>query len=533
MHSLIESCTNANMKQKRVVLRLLGYAFMMSVVVSGAMGANRNRPNIIFMYSDDHAWQAVSAYGSRLAKVAPTPHIDRLARDGMRFDRFCVTNSICAPCRAVILTGKHSHLNGVKDNGTPFDGSQQTFPKCLQAAGYQTALVGKWHLHSTPTGFDHWEVYPGQGYYYNPVFITPEGEHAEQGYVSDITTEKAIDWLKKQRDPDRPFMLMYQQKAPHRPWQPGLDKLRLFDEGDIPEPAHLFDNYSTRASAARTQTMEIGSHMYLGGDLKVWDDHTRGTDPPGYLKLYDRMDKAQQAQWDAAYGPKNLVFKHADLSGNDLVRWKYQRYMKDYLRCISSVDDGVGKLLNYLDASGLAENTVVIYSSDQGFFLGEHGWFDKRFMYEEALRSPFLIRWPGVVKPGSVNKDLVQNLDVAQTLLDIAGVEQPANMQGESFVPLLKGKRVRDWRKALYYHYYEHWAHSVAQHEGVTTDRYKLIHFYLRNEWEFYDLKQDPHEMENLFHDPRQQKHIVKMKAELKRLRKHYRVPDEYVKHRD
>ena len=523
---------------RRTLLKEIGMAagaftFMGCVSMPKQKDSVPKRPNIIFMYSDDHAWQAVSAYGSQLTQVAPTPNIDRLARDGMRFDRFCVTNSICAPCRAVILTGKHSHLNGIKDNGTPFDGSQQTFPKLLQAAGYQTAIVGKWHLHSEPTGFDHWEVYPGQGHYYNPVFRTPQGEVTEQGYVTDITTDKALDWLQNQRDPNRPFMLMYQQKAPHRPWQPGLDKLTKFDDVNIPEPEHLFDDYETRTSAARTQTMEIANHMRLGGDLKVWDDKTRVTDQREYKKTYDRMDKQQQALWDAAYGPKNTAFKKANLSGKDLVRWKYQRYIKDYLRCISSVDDGAGKLLDYLDESGLAANTVVIYSSDQGFFLGEHGWFDKRFMYEESFRSPFVIRWPRVVKPGSVNKDLVQNLDVAQTLLDIAGVEQPADMQGESFVPLLKRKRPRDWRKTLYYHYYEHWAHSVAQHEGVTTDRYKLIYFYLRDEWEFYDLKRDPREMKNLYNDPKCQKRILEMKTELERLRKYYKVPEGYKKHED
>jgi arylsulfatase A-like enzyme len=482
------------------------------------------RPNIIFIFSDDHAYQAISAYDSRLANIAPTPNIDRIAKEGMLFKKAYVTNSICAPSRAVILTGKHSHLNGVIDNGVEFDGAQQTFPKLLQKLEYQTAIIGKWHLKSQPTGFDYWHTLPGQGHYYNPDFITPEGKITESGYVTDIITDKSLDWLENGRNKSKPFMLMLQHKAPHREWDPPTKHLNLFDDVTIPEPDNLFDTYDTRGTAAHEQDMTIEKTMRLEADNKVWDKSNRS---PAWQYNYGRMNEEQRLAWDAAYDPKNEAFKKAKLSGKDLVRWKYQRYMKDYLRCIRSVDDNVGRVLDYLDKTGMAGNTVVIYSSDQGFYLGEHGWFDKRFMYKESFRTPLVARWPGVIKSNKVNDDLVQNLDFAQTFLDIAGIQQlPSDMQGLSLKPLMAGEAPANWRKSLYYHYYEYPGfHSVRRHEGVATKRYKLISFYDLDEWEFYDLEKDPHEMNNLYNDPAYQKKIVELKKELTRLKILYKVP--------
>jgi len=469
--------------------------------------AAARRPNILFIFTDDHASHAISAYGSKINK---TPNLDRLANEGMLFRNCFVTNSICAPSRAVILTGKHSHLNGVIDNRVRFDGSQQTFPKLLRKAGYQTAMIGKWHLKSDPTGFDYWSVLPGQGTYYNPVMKTAEGKAKYTGYTTDIVTDLTLNWLKSGRDKSKPFMLMCQHKAPHRNWQPGPKYLTLYDDVTLPEPSTLFDDYANRTSAAKTQTMTIAKHLN-DKDLKF--------KPPGNLNAEQRQ------RWNAAYNPKNEAFKKENLSGKDLVRWKYQRYIKDYLRCIASVDDNVGRLLKYLDDSHLADNTVVIYSSDQGFYLGDHGWFDKRWMYEESLRMPLLVRWPGVVKPGSVDEHLVQNLDFAETFLEIAGAKPPADMQGRSIVPLLKGRAPADWRNSIYYHYYEYpgW-HDVRRHCGVRTDRYKLIHYYNIKEWELFDLQKDPHELKSVYDDPAYANVVKQLTAELKRLRKVYKV---------
>jgi len=473
--------------------------------------ASSKKPNILFLYSDDHACQAISAYGGRLAKVAPTKNIDRIAKEGMIFRKCYVTNSICAPCRAVIQTGMHSHLNGVLTNGNKFDNTQQTFPKLLQQSGYQTAIVGKWHLRVRPTGFDYDEVLPGQGAYYNPVFIKRGEKVKHEGYNTDITTNLGLNWLTNERDKDKPFMLMLQYKAPHRNWQPGPDHLTLFDDVTIPEPDNLFDDYAGRGTAAHTQDMSIEKTM-TPKDTKLI--------PPGGLT------PKQLEKWNAAYEPKNEEFRKADLKGKALVRWKYQRYMKDYLRCVRSVDDNIGRVLKYLDDTGLADNTIVIYSSDQGFYLGEHGWFDKRFMYEESFRTPLIVRWPGHIKPGTSNSDLVQNLDFAQTFLDIAGIESPSNMQGSSFKPiLLRGKAPANWRKSLYYHYYEFPAvHSVHRHEGVATNRYKLISFYDIDEWEFYDLAKDPAEMKSQYDNPKYAGKVKELKAELEKLKKLYKV---------
>lgn len=475
--------------------------------------ATKQRPNILFIFTDDHASHAMSCYGS---KVNQTPNLDRIAREGMRFDNCFCTNSICGPSRAVILTGKHSHINGFKQNGNKFDGSQQTFPKLLRKQGYQTAIVGKWHLASDPTGFDYSEILVGQGPYYNPPMIRNGKRVKHEGYTTDIITDLALDFLKNQRDQDKPFMLMFQHKAPHRNWQPGPKYLHMYDDVTIPEPENLFDNYEGRGTAAKEQDMTIARTM-TEFDLKLT--------PP------KNLTPEQLKVWNAAYDPKNEAFRKANLKGKDLVRWKYQRYMKDYLRCVASVDENVGRMLDYLEQSGLAENTVVMYSSDQGFYLGDHGWFDKRFMYEESYRMPLLARWPGVIKSGSVNKDLVSNLDFAETFLNIAGAPIPSDMQGVSLVPLFKGDETA-WRKSLYYHYYEFYndrrsAHMVRRHNGVRTKRYKLIHFYNLGEWELYDLEKDPHEMRSVYDDPAYAPIVKELKTELKRLQKQYKVPDD------
>ena len=469
------------------------------------------RPNILFIFSDDHAYQAISAYGSNRNK---TPNLDRLANEGMRFDRAFVTNSICAPSRAVVLTGKHSHLNGQLTNGETFDGSQQTFPKLLQNEGYQTALFGKWHLKSSPTGFDFWEVLRGQGPYYNPLFLTPNGNKKVTGYTTDIITDRTLDWLKNERNMDQPFFLCSWHKAPHRNWLPAPKYMSKYDDRDIREPKTLRDNYQNRLPPASNQTMTIDKHMRNDWDFKL-------TTPR-------ELNEEQKKIWNAAYEPKNKAFREAKLEGDDLLKWKYQRYAKDYLRCIDSVDENIGRLLDYLDQSGLADNTIVVYSSDQGWYLGEHGWYDKRWMYEESFRTPLLARWPGIIPPGSVNMDLVQNLDFAQTFLDICGANQPKDMQGRSIVPLLKGKTPTDWRNSIYYQYYEFPGyHNVRRHYGVRNHRYKLIHFYMIEGWELYDLERDPSELNSVYGKAGYEKITAEMKNELLRLRKHYQVPED------
>lgn len=470
-------------------------------------------PNILFIMSDDHAAQAISCYGSKLNKTA---NIDRIAREGMRFTNCFCTNGICAPSRAVILTGKHSHLNGIRDNSAEFDGRQATFPKLLQAAGYQTVLIGKWHLKSDPTGFDCWNVLPGQGNYYNPEMIEMGRAKHCPGYVTDIITDTALDFLKNRLDKAKPFLMMLHHKAPHRNWQPAPRHLKLYDEVTFPEPETLFDDYSSRCRAAREQEMTIREHMENDYDLKMGN-------PP------ERLDKEQKALWEEAYRPKKQAFEKEKPEGEALVRWKYQRYLQDYLACIAAVDESVGRILNFLEQSGLARNTVVIYTSDQGFYLGEHGWFDKRFMYEESLRMPFLVRYPAEIAPGSVNSDPVLNLDFAPTFLDLARVKAPQDMQGTSIRKLLQNKKVKGWRSSIYYHYYEYPAvHMVKRHCGVRTERYKLIHFYYDiDAWEFYDLETDPKELRNVYDDPAYSAAVKELKAELKRLQKQYGDSDE------
>ena len=450
----------------------LGLTAIAPVLYSQTM--TQQRPNVVYIMADDHAWQAISAYGGSLKDLAPTPNIDRIAANGIRFNRCLVTNSISGPCRAVVLTGKYSHLNGFLTNERqpPFDGSQQTFPKLLQAADYNTAMVGKWHLGSDPTGFDHWDILPGQGNYYNPDFINKDGRHVENGYVTEIITEKSIQWLTEMKNSEKPFMLMMHHKAPHRDWKPGPNELSLYKDVIFPEPSTLFDDYSNRGTAEKTQDMTISKTMRLEQDLKLYTDLTRAKNAS-----MARMNPEQSAAWDNVYDPIIKHFYEAGLEGEELVRFKFQRYLQDYLVCIAAVDKSVGEVLDFLKENGLDKNTIVIYTSDQGFYLGEHGWFDKRWMFEQSYRTPLLIQWPGVTVPGSVNNDMVSNLDFAETFLEIAGVSVPSDMQGNSMVPVIKGKTPADWRKEHYYHYYEYpGSHSVKRHYGMSTERYKLIH---------------------------------------------------------
>ena len=456
------------------------------------------RPNILFIMSDDHAYQAVSAYGYGLNK---TPNIDRLADEGAIFTRACVTNSICAPSRAVLLTGKHSFINGKVDNVQPFDWSQDNFPKLLQANGYQTAMIGKIHLDGLPTGFDFSMVLKGQGHYYNPDFLVNGKEQRFEGYCTEIITETMLDWLKNKRDPNKPFCALYHQKAPHRNWKPAPKYLDLYDDVNFEPPANYFDDYEGRGTAAHTQEMEIDGHAFWGHDFKMRTDPDGNS--TGFEKELNRFNAKQKEDWLAAYTPKNDAMKAAKLEGKELGVWKFNRYIKDYLRTIKSVDDGVGEVLDYLEEAGLAENTIVVYTSDQGFYLGEHGWFDKRFMYEESFRTPLLVRYPKEIKAGTKIERLVQNLDFAPTFLDYAGIEIPQEMQGISFRELVSGE-TNEWRDAVYYTYYEYPSvHMVKRHYGVATERYKLMHFYYDiDEWEMYDLESDPSEMKNIYGDP-------------------------------
>ena len=481
------------------------------------------KPNILFIMSDDHAAHAMSCYGSVINK---TPNIDRIAHGGMLLENcFCV-NSICAPSRATILTGKHGHLNGVKTLADRFDGRQQTFPKLLQSAGYQTAIVGKWHLgeggHSSPTGFDYWNVLPGQGDYDNPVMINDGKEQQYQGYVTDIITDLCLDWL-EQRDPDRPFMLLCHHKAPHRPWIPSDAHATLYEDVSIPLPETFNDDYANRAQAAVEARMRIESDFnYI--DLKL--------EPP-----------AGKSGWDSIVAPADLEGFCLNLLDSDtavsfrshqeLKEWMYQRYIKDYLRCIASIDDNVGRMLDFLDEQGLAEDTIVIYTSDQGFFLGDHGWYDKRFMYEESLRMPFVVRYPREIEAGSRGTPMVLNVDFAETFLEYAGLSIPADMQGSSLRSIFRGEEPEGWRTSMYYRYWMHLAHHyVAAHYGMRTQRYKLIYYYgealctagsidepKTPEWELFDLHKDPLEMNSVYNDKDYAGIVEELKRELLRLK--------------
>jgi arylsulfatase A-like enzyme len=513
------------MKYKILLIAAVFLCGLAQPVETGAQ-TNGNRPNIIYIMSDDHAYQAISAYGYGLNN---TPNIDRLAANGMLFNRAFVGNSICGPSRATMLTGKHSHVNGFKDNHSSFDGNQQTVAKLLHDNGYTTAIVGKWHLISDPQGFDYWNIVPGQGQYNNPDFIEMGNRKRVNGYVTNITTELAINWLDA-RDKNKPFFLMYQQKAPHRNWMPEEKYYHLFDSTEFPLPSNFFDDYATRTKAAGEQEMEIATDMTDAYDLKLAFDLPKEKQvglAANWQNIYNRLTPEEKRKWEAAYGPANEAFRKANLSGKELAIWKYQRYMKDYLRCVQSVDDNVGRLMEYLKANGLDKNTIIIYTSDQGFYLGEHGWFDKRWMYEESFRTPLIISWPGVTNKPAATNSMVQNLDFAETILDMAGLPIPADMQGKSMVPVLKGKQKGNLHDALYYRFYENQEHKVAKHIGVRTDRYKLICFYENKEWELYDLEKDQKEMNNVYGQPAYQKVQDMMMQKLKELKDQYKDPVE------
>ncbi len=472
-------------------MRIKTYLISILILMTSVASAQQ-RPNIVVIISDDHAYQAISAYGGKLMQ---TPNIDRIAKEGALFNKAYVTNSICGPSRAVILTGKYSHKNGFKDNEhSTFDGSQDSFIKQLSAIGYQTAWIGKWHLESQPQGFSYWQILPAQGSYYNPDFLMMDGSKKRiDGYVSNVVEDVAENWLNT-RDNSKPFCLVIGHKATHRTWIPDTSDMGMFDHVTFPLPHNFYDNYDNR-KAAQVQDMTISKTMIMGYDLKMFGNE-ENENKDGNIA---RMNSAQKAKFDAYYKPTEADLKSRNLTGNALIEWKYQHYMRDYLSTAASLDRNIGRTLDYLDQHGLTKNTIVIYMSDQGFYLGEHGWFDKRFIYEESFRTPIIMRYPGVVKPGTVDNHFILNLDIAPTLLSAAKVAIPKDMQGASILPLLTDKKAKG-RDDIYYHYYENGEHSVSPHFGMRDKRYKLVRFYQRvNSWELYDLQKDPNEMNNLF----------------------------------
>jgi N-acetylglucosamine-6-sulfatase len=513
---------------------ILTLALLMGITALQAPASSR--PNILFLFSDDHALKAISAYQDPVfSKIAPTPNIDRIANEGAIFENSFVANSICGPSRACILTGKHSHKNGrMRNDGTKFDGTQWTSANALQAAGYTTCVIGKWHLVSHPVGFDYWEVLPGQGKYYNPEFIQMDGSKKRfEGYASDVTTDKGLAWLER-RDKSKPFFLMLQHKAPHRTFAPALRHLDAFDDVEIPEPSNLFDDYSTRSKTLGENELEIDRHFHWAYDAKVRKDEMKaaGVKLPGPNSYgtpeYNRMTDAQKKAWDAHFGPKNQKlfadFKAGKLTQKDLVRWKYQRYLRNYLGTVKGVDENIGRVLDYLEENDLADNTIVVYSSDQGFYLGEHGWYDKRWMFEQSFKMPFLIKWPGVIKPGTRPEQMIQNIDYAPTFCDAAGVEVPSDVQGKSMLPLFKEENP-EWRDSVYYAYYEVGEHNVPQHFGVRTKTHKLFYLPATDEWQMFDLVNDPDEMKNIYDNPEHAQVREELTKEYHRIREHYDAP--------
>ncbi len=498
------------------------------------------KPNILLIMTDDHAAHAMSCYGS---KINNTPNMDRIANEGMKFDNCFCTNSICAPSRATILTGKHSNKNGVRTLRDSFDSSQETFPKLLKENGYSTAIIGKWHLghkkENLPKGFDYWNIFPGQGDYYDPVMKEMGVNKEFKGYATDIVTNKSLEWL-EHIDKDKPFCLLCYHKAPHRPWLPDDKHKDMYKNIDIPIPETFNDNYENRSNAAKNAYMRIAEHMN-SMDLKIKppkDIKETGSLPAEMENNRGSMDDSliRLNMPDSIEG-YSLITNEGEVvefqSKHELEKWKYQRFIKDYLRCVASVDDNIGKLLDYLDEKSLGKDTIVIYTSDQGFFLGDHGWFDKRFMYEESLRMPLLVRYPQKVQPGSASKKIVTNLDFAETILDYASVKIPHDMQGKSFRSILEGEEPENWQKAMYYRYWMHMAqHNVPAHYGIRTDRYKLIYYYGKGlgtkgsldvhtepEWELFDLEKDPYEMNNVYNDVSYKTIVEELKNDLYRLK--------------
>ena len=531
------------------------YLFLLSILITFLQGCNeaseiKKKPNILFIMSDDHAYQAISAYDDKLIE---TPNIDRIAKDGMLFNNACVTNSICAPSRAVILTGKHSHINGKIDNKSKFDDSQVTFPQLFQKAGYQTGMFGKLHFGNNPKGFDDFLILPGQGNYINPQFLGKEKDTIIKGYVTDIITDLTLNWFKNKRDTNKPFLMMYLHKAPHRPWWPSTNKFAEFYGKEFPEPETLFDDYSGMGEAAKSAEMNILNHMQYMHDSKVFPStiekmgevepqieymRENGTierpTPQRFYNPYGRADVEQKEKYDVVLNKISEDFKSnwPKMNEREKMKWKYQRYMQDYLATISSVDDNVGRVLDYLEESGLDENTIVVYTSDQGFYLGEHGWFDKRFIYNESFKTPLMIKWPNVINAGTTNKEMVQNLDFAQTFLEAAMIDIPDDMQGESLIPLLKGNSNEWTRDAVYYHYYEYPSvHMAKRHYGIVNKEFKLVHFYYDiDEWELYDRLKDPSEVNNVYDNPEYKDVLEKLTQELKEMRIKYKDSEELDK---
>ena len=537
--------------------------------------AATQRPNIVYIMCDDHAFQCISAYGSPISKLAPTPNIDRIAERGMRFDRAFVENSLSTPSRACLMTGLYSNQNGQRQLGEGIDTTRTFFTEQLQQAGYQTAVVGKWHMGCDPKGFDYYHIYNDQGQYYNPQYrgTDTDGKYiVEEGYSTDLTTDHALSFI-EHRDTNKPFCLLLHHKAPHRNWLANTKYFGLYDNVNFPMPETFYDDYETRGSAVRTQKMSVTKDMRWEQDFKVPEmlDTANADSWDSYLSLMNevnRMNPEQRIAWGKYYFPRNRRLLEARLTGKELDEWKYQNYIRDYMSVIKSVDESVGRVLDYLDSHGLTDNTIIVYTSDQGFYMGEHGWFDKRFMYEESLRTPLLIAYPGHIQPGTVCNKLVQNIDYAPTFLDLAGVSKPKELPGRSLTPLFKaGDKVKGWRNSIYYHYYDYPTyHMVRKHDGVRTDRYKLIHFYgeggldavKENKYqrqpgtrehgcmtyltslgyfepkdsavnynELYDLQADPHELNNLYGKPGYEKITKQLQKQLTDYRKSIGV-DEY-----
>lgn len=530
--------------------------------------AATQRPNIVYIMCDDHAFQCISAYGSPISKLAPTPNIDRIAERGMRFDRAFVENSLSTPSRACLMTGLYSNQNGQRQLGEGIDTTRTFFTEQLQQAGYQTAVVGKWHMGCDPKGFDYYHIYNDQGQYYNPQYrgTDTDGKYiVEEGYSTDLTTDHALSFI-EHRDTNKPFCLLLHHKAPHRNWLANTKYFGMYDNVTFPMPETFYDDYETRGSAVRTQKMSVTKDMRWEQDFKVPEmlDTANADSWDSYLSLMNevnRMNPEQRIAWGKYYFPRNRRLLEARLTGKELDEWKYQNYIRDYMSVIKSVDESVGRVLDYLDSHGLTDNTIIVYTSDQGFYMGEHGWFDKRFMYEESLRTPLLIAYPGHIQPGTVCNKLVQNIDYAPTFLDLAGISKPKELPGRSLTPLFKaGDKVKGWRNSIYYHYYDYPTyHMVRKHDGVRTDRYKLIHFYgeggldavKENKYqrqpgtrehgcmtyltslgyfepkdsavnynELYDLQADPHELNNLYGKPGYEKITKQLQKQLNDYRK-------------
>ena len=487
--------------KKSETLALLAGATAMAPAFAQALAQEAKHYNVVLIESDDHAYQMISCYGG----LVRTPGIDRIAEGGVRFDQSFVANSISGPSRACTITGKHSHKNGYLQNvDSHFDGNQQTFPKLLHAAGYQTAVVGKWHLGSLPQGFDYWEIFPGQGDYYNSsMIVAPNDTVPQKGYAAELVTDKSLAWLREKRDPERPFFLWIEHKSVHRDWLPRVDDLALFEEVNFPVPPTFYDDYAGRPAAAHAE-MRIGRDMDIAYDVKVEQEKPETSLAGYYTELINRLSPEGQKRYRDFYDKIIREYNAKTRDEKEEALWKYQRYLRDYAKVVYAMDENIGRVMDYLEAEGLLDSTIVIYTSDQGFYMGEHGWFDKRFMYEESFRTPLVMHLPPELRARGTVSELVQNIDLAPTILEAAGVAIPGDIQGRSLLPLLKGEPELPGRDALYYHFYEYPAeHMAMRHYGVRTDRYKLIHFYNRDDfWELYDLEADPREMHNVHSDP-------------------------------